>query len=87
MSRGQRTATTKIMGLPAKEICVDSKLTLGLVSTGHAAGKGSVEEQTGGGRRERIAAGSASVSSVVEVGKPGTQCWVKSARLNDVGDH
>jgi hypothetical protein len=48
MSRGQRTATTKIMGLPAKEICVDSKLTLGLVSTG----KGSMEEQTGGGRRE-----------------------------------
>lgn len=86
MSRGQRTATTKIVGLPAKEICVDSTLTLGLVSTGHAAGRGAWKSKLEG-EGEGLAAGSASVSWVGEVGNPGNQSWVKSARLNDVGDH
>lgn len=49
------------MGLPAKEICVDSKLTLGLVSTGHAAGRGTWKSKQEG-EGEGAAAGSPSVS-------------------------
>lgn len=74
------------MGLPAKEICVDSKLTLGLVNTGHAAERGARKSKLEG-EVERVAAESFLVSLVGDVGKPRTQCWVKFARLNDVGDH
>lgn len=46
MSRGQRgPLPRKITGLPAKEICDDSKLTPGLVSMRHAAGRGEWESK------------------------------------------